>query len=370
MSPSGLQLATVLAQLRRDVLHAEQLVHLLLGGARVRGALVHDPVLGDVEAALHGGGPERLVVLPRAREVLQQVAEVLGRHDPEVDRQPVVGHGAHARCALALHLADQGQLRERLRERVGIGARGHDVEVLAALGPAPRGAGHLHAVGRRVLLDGGHERVGDRKRLREEQPLFVLNARLERELDVLLGLRAEAWHVAQLLLVDRALEVVERSHAEDVEQLAGLLRSEARQARDLDEAGRVLRLQLLRRGDLAGVEQRVQLLLERLADAGDAGDRASPRHVFYGGCRFADGLGRVAVGDDAVHDRAVQLVEVGELVEVECDFRISQGSLGYGPAPCPPPGSSCRPTTRPRTSSGSCVRRSLSSPPRRTIRTS
>ena len=65
----GLELAAVLAQLGRDPLHAEQLVDLLLGRARVRVAalVVGDPVLGHVEAALDRLGAQRLVVPARAR---------------------------------------------------------------------------------------------------------------------------------------------------------------------------------------------------------------------------------------------------------------------------------------------------------------
>ena len=74
----AVELAAVLAQLRLDVGEAEPLVDLLLGRARARfaGGVVEDPVLGDVQAAAHGGLAQRGVVRARAGEVLQQVAEL------------------------------------------------------------------------------------------------------------------------------------------------------------------------------------------------------------------------------------------------------------------------------------------------------
>ncbi len=83
-----LQLAAVLAQLGLDVGEAEPLVDLLLARARVRGAggVVEDPVLGDVQPAPHRRFAQRRVVRPRAGEVLQQVAELRGLGDPQVDR--------------------------------------------------------------------------------------------------------------------------------------------------------------------------------------------------------------------------------------------------------------------------------------------
>ena len=147
----------------------EQLVDLLLRRARVRDAVVDHAVLGHVEAALDRRRAERLVVLPGAGEVLEQVAEVLRRDDPEVDRQAVVGHRLHPGGALVLHLADQRQLGERRGERVRVARGGHDVEVLAALGPAPRRPRHLHPVGGRMLADRGHEGIGDLERLGESR---------------------------------------------------------------------------------------------------------------------------------------------------------------------------------------------------------
>ena len=88
--------------------------------------------------------------------------------------------------------------------------------------------------------------------------------------------------------------------------------------------------------DVAGLVERVDLLLERLADAVDLGHPALARQRGdrHGG--LAHGLGRRAVGDHAVGDGAVELVEVAELVEGGGDLGVGEvghaGPLAYGAA--------------------------------------
>jgi hypothetical protein len=115
---------------------------------------------------------------------------------------------------------------------------------------------------------------------------------------------------------------LERVDPELVVELLRPLRPEPGQPRHVDQPGRELRAQLLERGDRAGVEERHELLLERLADAGQRRHTALPGEPRDRHRRVADGLRRVAVGDDAVDDRAVELVEIAELVEVGRDRRV------------------------------------------------
>jgi hypothetical protein len=72
----------------------------------------------------------------------------------------------------------------------------------------------------------------------------------------------------------------------------------------------------------------MELLLQRLADAREAGDAALARQRTHRDRRVTDRLGRVAVGDHAVHDGPVELVEVTELVEGGGDGRV--GRVGHG----------------------------------------
>ena len=224
-----LELAAVLAQLRRHPVHPEQLVDLLLGGARVRrlGRVVCHAVFRDVEPALDGGGPERLVVLLRARQVLEQVPEVLGRDDPQVDADPVVRDRPRPRLARRVRLGDQRQRAEGLRERTRVGGGRHQVDVLARVGPAARAAGDLDALGRRLLAQRVPQRLRDLKRL-GEQELRLRAAVLaggECQQDALLRLRAEALELADALPLRRRLQLLERSDPKLVEQPARTLRA-------------------------------------------------------------------------------------------------------------------------------------------------
>ncbi len=157
--PAGgcsLELAAVLAQLGLDVLHPEQRIHLRFGLAAMglSGGVVEDPVLGDVQALADGGVAQRHVVLLGAGQVLEQVAVLVGRDDPQVDRQPRVGAQPHARVARGARRLDQIELRGRAGERAGVGGGGDQVEVLDAVGHPAGGSGERHPLRRRMCAQG------------------------------------------------------------------------------------------------------------------------------------------------------------------------------------------------------------------------
>src|SRR5215208_7730361 len=106
--------------------------------------------------------------------------------------------------------------------------------------------------------------------------------------DRLLGLHTEPRHVAYPLLLDRRLQRIERVDPQRVEQLARLLRPETGDAGDLDEPRRVLRLELDRTRDLTPLEQRVDLLGDRLADTRERRRLARPRELGDRDGRLAD----------------------------------------------------------------------------------
>ena len=97
----GLELASVLTQLGRYVGEAEALVDLGLVRAPMGLArrVVEQAVLGDVQAAPHGHVAQGDVVLLGASEVLQQIAELVGGDDLEIDREAGVGHRTGAGLA-------------------------------------------------------------------------------------------------------------------------------------------------------------------------------------------------------------------------------------------------------------------------------
>ncbi len=80
--------------------------------------------------------------------------------------------------------------------------------------------------------------------------------------------------------------------------------------------------QLRRLLRVARLDQRVQLLLERLADARELGHAAVAHELLDGHGGLAHRPGGGAVGEDAVGDGPVELVEIGELLEGGGDLGV------------------------------------------------
>ena len=145
---------------------------------------------------------------------------------------------------------------------------------------------------------------------------------LERGEHVHLGFRPEAFDVADLLLFRRFLQVLERGDLQFLPEQARGFRPDPGDPRHLDQGRREFRFQLRRGGDFAGVEQGVDLFGERLADAGDLGRAPGPRQLLDRDRAFADRLGGGRVGEDAVADRAVKLVQDPEFLQRGGDVSV------------------------------------------------
>ena len=145
---------------------------------------------------------------------------------------------------------------------------------------------------------------------------------LERGEHVLLGLRPEPFDVADLLLFGGFLQVLERGDLQFLPEQARGFRPDPGDARHLDQGRREFRLQLRRGGDFAGVEQGVDLFGERLADAGDLGRAPGAGQLLDRDRAFADRLGGGRVGEDAVADRAVELVQDPEFLQRGGDLGV------------------------------------------------
>ena len=323
----GLQLAAVLAQLGRHVGHAQQLVDLLLGRARVGGlGLVHrHAVLADVDAPAHGGGAQRLVVASGAGEVLEQVAELVLGHDPQVHRDVLHRGGARAGGARAAGLLDLLERLERLDQRGGVLGAGHDVQVLAALGPAAGAAGQLHADRGRVLAQRGRPcprrppapsraACAASPRRRPRRP--ARPARSPRP----------CRRTPPPCAAARPRRRPARSSRPEIPSwsCSSLARLGPRPGMRVTwtSPGGIRSRSFTRGRDVALGQQRVDLLGDRLAHPRQVGRPALRGQLGYRLAGVADGLGRVAVGQDAVDDRAVQLVERAQLVEGGGDLGV------------------------------------------------
>ena len=253
-----------------------------------------------------------------AGEVLEQVAERRGRDDPQVDRDAVLRDAARAVVAAAGGGADHLERGERRDDRGRIVGRDDDVEVLDAVAQAPRGPRDLGADDRGLGAQPLDDPLGDLERAgqRDARAGRALVVRLERGEDRRLGLRARSPSARGRgpRSPRRAAHPASRRRAP---------RTAAARSSGPTPSSRVIATtpggNFARSFSAAGIEpglqQRRQLLLERLADARQLGHAALAHHPRDRLGRVADRLRGVAVGDDAVDHRAVQLVQVAELVE-------------------------------------------------------
>ena len=238
---------------------------------------------------------------------------------------------ARARVAGGVDRLDERQLGQRPHERGRIGRRGDHVEVLDGVGLAPQRAGDLDALGAGRAAQRVDDLVGDRERAREQharrRAAVVAGGELLEQL--LLDLGAEAAQAAQLLLLRRGAQRLERVDAELVVEPARALGAEAGEVHHRDQPARELRAQLLRLRRVARLDQRLELRLERLADPRQLGHAAVAHELLDGHGGLAHGPGGGAVGEHAVLHGAVELVEVGELLEGGCDLGVRHSLLAY-----------------------------------------
>ena len=112
--PRRLELAQVLAELRWDVLVAQEVVERLLaaGLEDLAGLDLLDAVLGDREPTPDRVLTQRDVVVLRAGEVLEEISVQTGRDDAEIEAQPVVRDHRRLRLAPGSDLLDPVKLRE------------------------------------------------------------------------------------------------------------------------------------------------------------------------------------------------------------------------------------------------------------------
>ena len=275
--PRELELAVVLAQLRRNDLVAEVAIDLVLvGRAEDLAALgVLDAPLRDAHAAPLGVLAHAHVVALRAGEVLEQVAVALGRHDTQVELHAVVGEHGGLGGAVAEHLGDERLLDEPGGQRRPV-ARGRDhVHVAHRLRAAAQRAGLVGPLAGGMRAQRLEHRARELERLVEpEHALARRGAGLELGEQLLLLALAEARLAVQAALARGGFELLQRRDVELLPQPARGLGAQARQAHDLDQALGDAAAQLLERRHRAGLAQLGDLRRDRVADVVELGQAA------------------------------------------------------------------------------------------------
>src|SRR5579859_4329501 len=330
--PRRLELARVLTQLRRDRLVAEELVDRVLVGAAkdIPGLDVRDAVLRDREPTPHGVLAHRDVVVLRPGEVLEEIAERLGRNDAQVEAVAVARDDGRLRVALRRDVDDPAQAREALRQVGGVRRARDDVEVAVRLLAAAHRPRLRDVEGRGQLTQRRDGRL-HRGQPRAEQVaarLRTLGLERERGEDLLLALRPKPGERPQLLPLGRRLELVERLDAELAPDARRGLRPQTRQLHEEDDLGRNPGL-LLRQGlDLAELDDLDDLLLDRLADALQLFRASVERELRHRARRLAHTGGRAAIRDDAKRVLALELEEIAQQVDLIRNLRIAR-QLGH-----------------------------------------
>ena len=167
---------------------------------RAAGRVVEHPVLGDVQPAAHRRFAQRRVVGARAGEVLQQVAELRGLGDPQIDRRARVGaaRGAGAcrrsrRCSIC-----SSSPRRFAARRASVVTAIRSMSLTLSAMPARR-AGELHVRARAAALGRPATSASPSSSARgsssaSARALGAAAVRCERREHALLELRAEPAH--------------------------------------------------------------------------------------------------------------------------------------------------------------------------------
>ena len=317
-------------------------------------------MLGDREPLLHRPLAQLDVVLGRAGEVLEQVAVGVRRDDPQVDRDPVVGRDPRPRRARRSPPGRRARARSAPSPSafgsLAVAIRSMSLQVSARRRAEPA---TVDRVAGRVLAQRRRQLLGDGQHLGEQQALgrpLLAELRQRRE-HVLLGLRPEPLEPADPLALGRRAQVVEarRRRARRRAGAPSSRRGPGIRVTSISEAGN-LAFSFVAEG-ISPVSTRATIFsCSVVADPGQLGRLAGQRQLLDRDRALADHPRRLPVGEHPVADRAVELVQgrrARSSRRRSRRFASASGAdsrLRAGVRDLPASGSSCRPTTRPRTS--------------------
>ncbi len=153
---SGLHLAAVFAQLRRDEREPHRVEDLLLGATTDATVATEYAVLVDLELPPDAEQADRDVVCLRSREVVERSSPADRVDHPHVDLHAGTKHGRALRPAVREHRRDLGVRAEALRDLVRVMRCDEQIEVADRLAPpaqAPGNADLLDALRAPHVLD-------------------------------------------------------------------------------------------------------------------------------------------------------------------------------------------------------------------------
>ena len=148
--------------------------------------------------------------------------------------------------------------------------------------------------------------------------------------DQLLGALRHAPHGAQGTRLSRLAQVVEVAYAQALVEGENRARTDPRDGKQLEERARDLAAEPLQVAQPAGLGQLLELLGDGLTDARELRRMALPVGPRDIDRRALDGVGDPPVGDGLVHELALDLEEVADLVEDPGQLSVREGRRGSG----------------------------------------
>ena len=330
-----LDLAAVLAHLRRNAVEAQLGVDLVFGlaGHPLVALERRQAVLVQRESHAQRALAQRDVVVLAAGEILHGSAEGFRRQQADIYLHAVAQLDADFVLALRQRLQDAGEGEDARDERLALLAVGgslagdQDVEVADGLAAAAQRAGgrDLFHSGRalEVLDEFLRDRVGGIEMIAAGDAAVILDA-LE---DLLLRLLAHARQGAQLALAGQLFYAFQVADLKDVPDERDGLGPQALDFEQLKHRRAILFQQLGVQPQLAFFENFLQVLAHSLADAGN-GEQCFlvTDDVGYGLSQALDGLCGAPVRADAERIVALDLHEVGGLVKDVGEGFVIEGS--------------------------------------------
>lgn len=321
---SGLHLAAVFAQLRRDERKPHGVEDLLLGTTADATFAPEDAVLVDLELPPDTEQSDRDVVRLRSREVVERCSPADRIDHPHVDLHARAKHGGALRPAVRKHRRDLGVGAEALRDLVRVVRCDEQIEIADRLAPpaqAPGDADLLDAPRAPHVLD-ERRRMGVRFGEADAPHMRVLlGAALE---DPLLERLADAADVVELAVLRCGLELLDGAEVELVVEELRTLRADAGDAHHHREAPGDLLEQLAVEIEVTGRRELADLPGQILADASELAElqRVALDDLRRGLGQRLDRSRSGPIRTDAELVLAEDLEQVGDLIEHACDVCV------------------------------------------------
>ena len=325
-APRGVHLALVFAQFRRHRGKAEAAVKLRLRPSGEQLLALEQPVFVELPAALDGKLAQRDVVRLGTREIHQRRAVARLRHHAQVHLQPVAQPHRRARRPLFHHLRDVLVAGEAPHHLLPAGRGDHDVEVAHRLAPPAEAAGDLRERHAGRSGDVGQQRQRDLLRGGELGARRRGCTRGDGAQHPRLGTRPDARHLAQPARLRRGLQLRDAVDAERLLQKVHPLRPQPRQAQQFRDAGRHLACKLVEQRQMPALRDHPDLVGEIAPDARQVVEILARReHVRDRARQPLDQPRRAAIGADTERIGALDVEEVGDLVELLGDLGVGHG---------------------------------------------